>query len=181
MYKYKNKLTVKKVLEAACWRVRDRGKKGCYVTSHIQGHTISLHRFILDFKYKLIDHINRDTLDNRKSNLRASDLRQNRLNSKDLDFYTNYEFVGIYFHKSKKVWVAQSTISGRNVTICSIKDKLIAALRYDDYMLSFGVSDNLNICSKISEQQIIEKLEGAYRYRFRNIYKFFREREHKLP
>jgi len=168
---------VKRVLDAACWRVQDRGSKGCYVTAHIQGHTVQLHRFITDFKFRLVDHINRDTLDNRKSNLRASDLRHNRLNSKDLDYFTNYEFIGIYYHKSKQVWIAQSSISGKNVTICSIKDKFIAALRYDEYMLGFGITDDLNICSKISESQIIEKLEGAYRYKFRNIYKFFRERE----
>lgn len=54
---------------------------GIYVSSYINRKTILLHRFLLVApKGSFVDHINRDTLDNRKKNLRICTPQQNQQN-----------------------------------------------------------------------------------------------------
>jgi hypothetical protein len=51
-----------------------------YVVSQIGGKTISLHRLVMSFPEKQIDHINFNGLDNRKENLREVTASQNCTN-----------------------------------------------------------------------------------------------------
>ena len=60
------------------WHVHVAGTK-TYARTWIDGRREYLHRMILDAP--LIDHINGDGLDNRKSNLRSADRSLNALNS----------------------------------------------------------------------------------------------------
>ncbi len=60
---------------------------------------LALHRIIVACpKGKFVDHINHNTLDNRKSNLRIVTAQQNNMNSKSK---------GISYNKSKKKWQPQ--------------------------------------------------------------------------
>lgn len=73
--------------------------------------TISLHRWIMQADDgQLIDHINQNTLDNRRSNLRFTDKSINALNSKVRKDNTS-GFTGVY--KSKNRWIARITWRGR--------------------------------------------------------------------
>lgn len=61
------------------WHLREE-KNG---TLYVDGTTQSLHRFIMGAeKGTIVDHINRDTLDNQKSNLRFVSKNQNCWNTK---------------------------------------------------------------------------------------------------
>ena len=52
-----------------------------YVATKINNHEMKLHRFIMNPPNdKVVDHINRNTLDNRKQNLRITDIRTNVIN-----------------------------------------------------------------------------------------------------
>jgi endonuclease len=66
-----------------------------------------LHRFImnLDDKSKVVDHINRKPLDNRKCNLRICTVSDN---NKNLSIYKNNTSgnMGVYYSNSKKKYVA---------------------------------------------------------------------------
>lgn len=60
----------------------------------------------------VIDHINRDKLDNRRSNLRIATKAQNRSNSTIVLSKTGYK--GVHWAKHASKWVAAITISGKS-------------------------------------------------------------------
>jgi hypothetical protein len=51
-----------------------------YVTSKIKNKTFYIHRIITKSLWETVDHINRDTLDNRKTNLREATKKQQAIN-----------------------------------------------------------------------------------------------------
>ena len=64
-------------------------------------HNITMHRLILKFpKGKDVDHINHDTIDNRKSNLRVCSRSQNLWNMAKFD----NQYKGVTFYKKLKRW-----------------------------------------------------------------------------
>lgn len=63
-----------------------------------------LHRFLLKPEYgEIIDHINKDKLDNRKSNLRIATLSENGYNSK-LPVNNTSGIKGVTYHKQSDGW-----------------------------------------------------------------------------
>lgn len=75
-----------------------------YVRARINNKMQLLHRFIMTPpKNKVIDHINHNTLDNRKSNLRVCTTFENNKNNKS----NTSGHVGVYWHKQRKKWCAR--------------------------------------------------------------------------
>ena len=69
------------------------------------GNKLYLHRVIMNVKKgELVDHINHNTLDNRKRNLRACTQQQNLRNRK-LQPHSS-RFKGVCWHKGAKKWIA---------------------------------------------------------------------------
>lgn len=85
------------VLRSILKSERINGKKG----------TILMHRAIMGCPQGLtVDHINHDTLDNRKSNLRVCTQSQNNMNTRK---YSNNKsgYKGVMWHKYSKRWCAE--------------------------------------------------------------------------
>lgn len=112
--------------------------KGNYAYCTIHGnYKTSLHRIILDVvnkeKDKDVDHINHDTFDNRKSNLRIVTRKENSLNRKGYKNGHN----GVYYHKRDDRWRVSLKINGKNYyktcytyeDACEYADSLINSLR----------------------------------------------------
>lgn len=74
-----------------------------------------MHRVILDIEDKNVhvDHINGDTLDNRRSNLRIATRRQNARNRTSIQNRNKSGFRGVCFHKNTRKWVAQISLNGK--------------------------------------------------------------------
>jgi hypothetical protein len=79
-------------------------------------HQILMHRMILGLTNPRIgvDHINRDTLDNRRVNLRIATKSQNGANAKVRSDNTS-GLKGVSFHKGAGKWAAQIHKDGRTL------------------------------------------------------------------
>lgn len=67
-----------------------------YAMTRINGKTVKLHRFILGYKNKkIIDHINRNTLDNRKDNLRFCNHSENTYNTSTVTGGIKHKYIGV--------------------------------------------------------------------------------------
>ncbi len=92
---------------------------------------VYLHRFILGSKSTLdIDHINRDKLDNRRSNLRLCSRTENSRNKNKSKNNTS-GISGVYWHKAAKKWAARIRAPGKSVHL--------------------GVFDDINLAKKVRQ------------------------------
>lgn len=95
---------------------------------------IAMHRFVLDIggKHLAVDHINGNTLDNRKENLRVSTHAQNMMNTR-IRRGKKYKGVG-YFGANKnlkKHWRAYIQVDNKHVSLGYYATEVEAAYAYD--------------------------------------------------
>lgn len=76
-----------------------------YAHASINGKKVLLHRFILP-EAELVDHIDRNKLNNTRENLRASDKSLNAIN-RGAQSNSKSGIVGVSFDTKKELWIAQ--------------------------------------------------------------------------
>lgn len=77
--------------------------------------TVYMHREILNTELE-VDHINGDTLDNRKENLRVADRIQQSQNTSSRK-HSSSQYVGVHLHKLTGKWRSQIKLSGKTVSL----------------------------------------------------------------
>lgn len=78
---------------------------------------ILMHRLIMGFPIGMqIDHISRNKLDNRKSNLRICTNQENSFN-KGLQSNNTSGYTGVYWVKAKKMWAAVIMVSQKKIQL----------------------------------------------------------------
>lgn len=91
-----------------------------------------MHRQIIHIPDGMVcDHVNGKGLDNRKANLRAVTLAQNRWNSPKSRARSRSRFKGLAWDKKDKRWEVRICVNGRRIYIGRFKDELTAARAYD--------------------------------------------------
>lgn len=103
------------------------------VTNAGEHTTMLLHQFIMRDENSIIDHINNDSLDNRKCNLRPISISSNGTNrkSKNINNKSGYRNVC----KLGNRWIVQLQINGRNTNLGSFSlDKLNEAGKFAEEM-----------------------------------------------
>lgn len=119
-----------------------KGYKKVSIRDTINDCTISLSRWILGDKCKdkVVDHINGNTLDNRRVNLRIVTQQENMFNKKEYKNNTS-EVKGVHLNK-KGIWVARIQVEGKRLFLGSSKDKEKAIeLRIEAEKKYFGKYD----------------------------------------
>jgi len=103
---------------------------GTYVSGNVEGKRILLHKFIMDTTDS-IDHVNGDSLDNRRENLRTATQSQNMMNRKAM----NGDLVGVM--REGKRWCARIKKDGKRYYLGAYKtiNEAIAARKAGEIIL----------------------------------------------
>jgi AP2 domain len=91
-----------------------KGSSTFYAVNNTAGY---LHQFLTGYKFKAVDHIDRDGSNNRKSNLRnAVDPQGLRLNQRNCGLYQNNTtgFKGVSFDKQHQKFQAKIQLNGKS-------------------------------------------------------------------
>ena len=124
-------------LEDAEWLEENAGRcrmgnKG-YPVCKYRGENVTVHRLIMP-NTDCVDHINHETTDNRRDNLRSVTSRQNSQNLR-LKRNCSSKYPGVSYHKTSKKWRARIKIT---TTIGSFDSEEEAAKAYRDKVASLG-------------------------------------------
>jgi hypothetical protein len=91
-----------------------------------------LHREIMNApKGFVVDHKDGNSFDNRRVNLRLATRSQNSCNKRKRA-NTSSQFIGIYWDKAKRKWVARIKYQGKSRMIGNFVDEIEAAKAYDE-------------------------------------------------
>src|SRR5690606_34002242 len=75
-----------------------------------------MHSFIMNMKKgEILDHINHNTLDNRKSNLRPCKNKENIMNMRSRGGTSNFK--GVYLDKRNNKWISRIQINYKSIYI----------------------------------------------------------------
>lgn len=106
-------------VEKYSWCIRSRK----YVGRLENKRNFLLHRALIDCPDdKIVDHINKNPLDNRKKNLRICDYQKNFFNSKRKSSNVS-GFTGVGFDRKSNKWRAKITKNGKNINLGFYSDK----------------------------------------------------------
>jgi hypothetical protein len=110
--------------------------RNCYYARRVvniggRRKALPMHREILEVgDNMMVDHINHNGLDNRKSNLRAATAMQNAWNNKRKR--GRNKFRGVSWNKVENKWQAQLGHAGQHINVGYFDDEVEAARAYDE-------------------------------------------------
>jgi hypothetical protein len=155
------------------WTPR-KTNKYVYFSNASSGKCFYLHRVIMNCpKGLVVDHINGDTLDNRKANLRNCTNRENLQNThkirkiktretvignNGLEYPYKYTYRGVYKDKIAGKWQVQISAKGKRYFLGSYKDIKMAAIIY------IRAASLLRYEEEVYSDDLIEYLERKHNY-----------------
>lgn len=93
-----------------------------YASSGTSDKALLFHKEVTRTKKEIIDHINRNKLDNRKINLRIADKRINTIN-RDLQPNNTTGYKGVYCDRRYGTWNARVTVLEKTIHLGTYKTK----------------------------------------------------------
>lgn len=129
------------VLIKHIWRPSPKKTGGFYATTRIKTagkyKTTYAHRIIMNpNKGMVIDHINHETLDNRRKNLRVCTQSQNAFN-RGLQRQNTSGYKGVHYYSRKKKYCAYIDISRKRIHLGYFESAIEAAKKYNEIALFF--------------------------------------------
>ena len=131
-----------------------------YPQTNINGKPKRIHHYILgvdkkSLNGKVVDHLSRNTLDNRREKLKIVTLRQNNQNKN-----TNRTHIGIYQRsdENRNDWVAKILINDKVSSVGLFNSIITAAIAYN---ISVIINDYSRI-NPVTEAQYIENKQEVF-------------------
>jgi hypothetical protein len=117
-----------------------------YLVTSIKGRNIRLHRFIMNAPMGMdVDHINGDSLNNSKTNLRICTHQENQMNQTPRKCGTS-KYKGVHWGTRDKKWISKIMIDGNTINLGYFNNEIEAALAYNVKAQElFGEYARLNI------------------------------------
>ena len=81
----------------------------------------------------IVDHINGDTKNNMKSNLRLVTKKQNVQNQRKCRGKTSSKYKGVHKRKDNGMWRAYINVDGKRIDLGTFKTENAAAIAYNEY------------------------------------------------
>jgi hypothetical protein len=99
-------------------------KWNCAEDLHVSSGNVWLHRLLMNCidENLVVDHINHNPLDNRKSNLRICTSQENRMNN-SLPISNTTGIIGLYYNKRKNTWQPNITVNKKVITLGEFTDR----------------------------------------------------------
>ena len=102
-------------ISGCCWSSGSIG----YIHTVLLDKIVRMHRFLLNpNEYEVIDHINHNTYDNRKMNLRKTTTSENQTNKK-IQTNNTSGVTGVRWVKNRNKWVACININKKSIQLGS--------------------------------------------------------------
>lgn len=126
------------------WCASKQGNK-FYALRSENYKNLFLHRYIMNPpKGLMVDHINGDTLDNRRCNLRICTNAENQRNQK-LKTLNTSGYKGVCWHKIRKKWMSNIKFNNKTIYLGYFDNIIDAAIAYDTAAVKyFGEFANIN-------------------------------------
>lgn len=138
--------------------VWDRNTKSFYAVTTVKERgrrrPVRMHRLVVAAKNdEFVDHINHDTLDNRRTNLRLCSRSQNQANQRKCEGKTS-EYKGVYWNRQCSRWQAQIRFKGESHHLGLFLDEVSAAMAYDHAAQAlFGDYARVNFAKKAEQDR----------------------------
>lgn len=119
------------------WHKTTNGYVAGFVMEQGVRRRVYLHRWLLEAQPgQIVDHIDGNKLNNRRSNLRLVTRSQNQANRRH-NRNSRSRYKGVTWHKRRGMWMARIQVRGRRITIGYFVDPLQAAYEYDAFARTF--------------------------------------------
>ena len=91
-------------------------RNSLYAQKRFNKKIVHLHRYIMNFPNGIVDHINHNTLDNRKENLRVVSNADNLRNG-NIRVNNKTGVNGVYFRKDRNKYVARIKVNYKDINL----------------------------------------------------------------
>ena len=116
----------------------------CYAATKIVSKMRYMHRILLNDPDSLVDHIDRNGLNNQRNNLRLASPSLNGQNCK-ISSNNNTGFIGVYWNKKYSKFYARIVFNYRKIFIGSFDDPKQAAKAYNKKAVEiYGINARVN-------------------------------------